>query len=266
MGELATLDGFDWESELRYVDGVGYLFIRALARLLGVADTSIMRGAAISSAKLAKSLAAAGFSGAAISEWSVTGIPSGACVVIARHFAFEARRTTEEAQKFIQITSEQGLNQFAAQVLGVVAEQEQARLMEREAHRPLHNHWTNQLIEQGVTEGWQRGALHNMFLVSVTGMKGSEIKDKFNVPNAVDALDYQQANGLNFRKYTAMNQHKLCGDKGYEEHKATEKQVLELIDQLQNIPVRKTLNAEDEKSQPAVTVSPQEEFKVPEWW
>ena len=95
--------------EFRFRDGVGYVAIRALARMLGVSDTSIMRGAAITSAKLSKSLAAAGFLPAAIAEWPQAGIPDAACAVIAHYFAYEARNTTEHAKAFVKATTAAGI-------------------------------------------------------------------------------------------------------------------------------------------------------------
>lgn len=95
--------------EFQLRNGVGHVAIRALSRLLGVAHTSIVRGGAIASSELGRSLAAIGFSAGAIGEWPETGVPDKACAVIAEHFAHNARNTTQQARDFLKLTSAMGV-------------------------------------------------------------------------------------------------------------------------------------------------------------
>lgn len=135
-GQLVA--GPDLQAEFTYRDGVGYVFIRALARMLGIEHTSIMRGGAIASAKLAKSLAAHGFLPGAISKWPADGIPDGACAVIAEYFANDARNTTEKARDFLKLTSAMGVRTWVREkCFGLEAERCRARLEGKPARHAL---------------------------------------------------------------------------------------------------------------------------------
>lgn len=107
-GKLAPVDA-QLRDEFTFRDGVGYVAIRAFARMLGVAHTSLVRGGALKSAKLAKTLLAQGFSHGAQAEWAETGIPDAACAVIAEYFAFDAQQTSEQARNFLKLTSAMGV-------------------------------------------------------------------------------------------------------------------------------------------------------------
>lgn len=95
--------------EFRFKDGVGYVAIRALARMLDVPESSLRDAARRETSKLARSLAASGFDGARISDWGETGVPDAACAVIAHYYAFDAQKTSKQARAFLKLTSAMGV-------------------------------------------------------------------------------------------------------------------------------------------------------------
>ena len=78
-----------------------------MARLVGVRDTSIIRGAAFSSQKLAQKLAEQGFEAAAFLE---DGIPPKAVWLIIEYYAYDANRKTEQAIQLARTFGQLGID------------------------------------------------------------------------------------------------------------------------------------------------------------
>lgn len=169
-GQLNLVDA-QLRDEFRYRDGVGYVAIRALARMLGVSHTSIVRGGAIASAELLKSLAATGISAGAMAKWPETGIPDKACAVIAHHFALEARNTTEQAQAFLKLTSAMGVRTW---VLEQCQKLDPERAKARAEGKRFRHPFTQQLQEHGC-EGRHMAAITDNNNVLATGKRAKQL-------------------------------------------------------------------------------------------
>jgi hypothetical protein len=172
MANLVTgASGPNLQDEFQYRDGVGFVSVRALARMLGVSHTSIVRDGAIGSEKLGKSLATTGFLPGAIAEWPAKGIPDAACAVIAEHFAFDARTPTVQARQFFKLTSAAGIRTWIREKCkGLDSKWIQARTDSKRIRHPF----TQALQEHGC-EGRDMAVITDNNNLLVTGKRAKQI-------------------------------------------------------------------------------------------
>ena len=91
---------------LEHLQGNKNLSIRGVAKMAGVDESAIRRSADFSESKLSKKLATQGFKSADFSE---SGIPSLAAMLILEYYSFEANRKTELALTFYRACATYGL-------------------------------------------------------------------------------------------------------------------------------------------------------------
>jgi hypothetical protein len=106
-------------------DGKATISIKGLAKMLGVADTSIIRGAAIQGKKLSETLARHGIDPSAFSR---EGIPDIAVALIASHFAYKANKKSKQAEAVCESFMAIGVR---AWIKNVLKGQEDAALVAR---------------------------------------------------------------------------------------------------------------------------------------
>ena len=166
MSQQLAVDDAQLRDEFTYRDGVGYVATRALARVLGVAESSIRRGAALKTSKLARSLAAAGFSGAALAEW-----PDAACAVIAEYYAFDAQQTSDQARAFLKLTSAIGVRTWVREKCkGLDGDYVKARIESKRVRHPF-----TQTLQDHGCEGRDMAIITDNNNVLVTGKRAKEI-------------------------------------------------------------------------------------------
>lgn len=114
---LAAIE-FQIASEVKVdFQGKATFSIRAVARLAGIQDSSLVRGfqgAAQNPTKLAQFLSTHGFEGAALERYSETGIPDLTAASIVEYYAFEADRyCTEQAKEVYRAFARIGMRAYA---------------------------------------------------------------------------------------------------------------------------------------------------------
>lgn len=168
-GQLAA--GPDLQTEFQYRDGVGYVAIRALARMLGVSEAAIRQGAKQEGSKLAKSLAVHGICPAKIDLWKAQGIPDKACAIIASYYANDARNTTEKARDFLKLTSAMGVRSWVREKCqGLDGGWAKARLDGKRVRHPF-----TQALQDHGCEGKDMATITDNNNVLVTGKRARQL-------------------------------------------------------------------------------------------
>ncbi|MEM9452087.1 MAG: hypothetical protein AAGA75_26660 [Cyanobacteria bacterium P01_E01_bin.6] len=115
----------DIRSEIQILpDGRGVASIRAVARLCGIQDSSLVRqfkGAALNESKLIATLGEHGFDSAALESFSQNGIPDIAIALILEYYAYDAGRyRSEQARKCCGAFRAIGVRSWMQQLTGWV--------------------------------------------------------------------------------------------------------------------------------------------------
>lgn len=168
--EISPFDA-QLRDEFQYRDGVGYVAIRALARMLGIDESSIRKAAGRETSKLARSLAVTGFTAAGLEEWAEAGIPDAACAIIASYYAHDAQRTTEKARNFLKLTSAMGVRAWVREKCqGLDPQWSKARLDGKRVRHPF-----TQVLQDHGCEGRDMAVITDNNNVLVTGKRARQL-------------------------------------------------------------------------------------------
>lgn len=134
----------------------GNLSIRGVARLCGVADTSIIRDAAFKSQKLAEKLTSHGFDAAALIE---EGFPPQAVILTLEYFAYESKAKAESAKALMRTFGVLGLMATLQELGTITVEQPRQLPPIRDAIEYVKAYETLESLPEGILKNLLRDRL-----------------------------------------------------------------------------------------------------------